>query len=68
MDWTDEARARIGRVPGFVRGVVTERVERYARERGLATVTAGLLDEVRRAMPVDFGKKLPFFLRKERTP
>jgi hypothetical protein len=47
-----------------VRGVVSERVERFARERGYAVVDAEVMAEVRRSMPVDFSKRLPFFLQK----
>jgi len=65
LAWSDAARERIARVPSFVRGVVTRRVETYARRRGLAEVTPELLDEIRREMPVDFSKRLPFFARKD---
>ena len=63
LEWSPDARARVARIPSFVRGVVTARVESFARSRGLETVTADLLDEIRRAMPLDFSKKRPFFLR-----
>jgi hypothetical protein len=46
-----------------VRGVVTQRVEQFARERGYARIDMESLAEVRKAMPVDFSKKLPFFLK-----
>jgi hypothetical protein len=61
MTWSPEARARIDRIPSFVRGVVVTRLETYARERGLQEVTVDLLTEVRRSMPIDFSKRLPFF-------
>ncbi|MEX2177063.1 MAG: SPASM domain-containing protein, partial [Gemmatimonadaceae bacterium] len=61
MTWSPDARARIDRIPSFVRGVVVSRLETYARERGLREVTVDLLSEVRRAMPIDFSKRLPFF-------
>jgi radical SAM protein with 4Fe4S-binding SPASM domain len=61
MTWSPDARARIDRIPSFVRGVVVSRLETYARERGLHEVTVDLLSEVRRAMPIDFSKRLPFF-------
>ena len=64
MPWSDDARARLERIPSFVRGVVTERVEKFARERGYARVDLEVMAEVRREMPVDFSKRLPFFLRK----
>ncbi len=63
--WTAEALDRIRRVPSFVRGVVTKRVEDYARRRGLEKVTGALLQDVRREMPVDFSKRKPFFLQRD---
>jgi len=60
--WADEARARLERIPSFVRGVVAKRIEDWARERGLHVVTPELLNEIRSAMPVDFSKKRPFFM------
>ncbi len=65
MAWAPEARQRLGRVPSFVRGVVTARVEAWARERGYAEITPAVMDEVRRSLPVDFSKRLPFFMRRE---
>lgn len=65
LAWAPEASERMARIPSFVRGVVTERVERYAAERGYAEVTLAILDEVRSAMPVDFSRARPFFLQKE---
>jgi radical SAM protein with 4Fe4S-binding SPASM domain len=63
LSWSREAEERINRIPSFVRGVVVRRVEDYARERGIATVTVELLGEIRRGMPVDFSKRMPFFMR-----
>ena len=60
--WADAARERIARIPSFVRGVVMQRVEDYARRQGRREVTAELLAEVRRAMPIDFSKRKPFFV------
>lgn len=62
MRWSPEAQARLGRIPSFVRGVVVRRLEDYAREHGITEVTVDLMSEVRRAMPVDFSKRRPFFL------
>ena len=64
LTWSADARARLERIPSFVRGVVSERVERFATERGYAVVDAEVMAEVRKAMPVDFSKRLPFFLQK----
>ena len=51
------------RSPSFVRGVVTRRVEDFARRNGYSVVDLEVMAEVRRKMPVDFSKRLPFFLR-----
>jgi AdoMet-dependent heme synthase len=63
LEWDEAARARMERVPSFVRGVVTTRVEAFARERGHSRVTLELLAQVRDSMPVDFSGRKPFFLR-----
>ena len=67
LPWNAEAEARLGAIPSFVRGVVAERVEKFARERGHAEVTLEVMTEVRRAMPVDFSKRMPFFARQRRS-
>ena len=63
LRWSAEAQARIQRIPSFVRGVVVKRMEDYARREGHTEVTADLMREVRRSMPLDFSKRLPFFSR-----
>jgi hypothetical protein len=63
LAWSPDAEARLARIPGFVRGVVVERIENFARDRGYDTITAEVMDEVRRSMPVDFAKRMPFFMR-----
>jgi AdoMet-dependent heme synthase len=60
--WTAAARARVERIPSFVRGVVMGRVEDWARRQGRREITPELLAEVRSAMPVDFSKQRPFFV------
>ena len=60
--WADAARERMERIPSFVRGVVMQRVEEWARRQGRREVTPELLAEVRSAMPIDFSKKQPFFV------
>ena len=62
LRWSKDAEERISRIPSFVRGVVMDRVEQYARRQGAAEVTLELMRDVRRAMPVDFSKRAPFFL------
>jgi len=41
LDWTDEAEARLARVPGFVRRMVRARAEAHVRGDGRSEVTAG---------------------------
>ena len=65
LPWSADARTRMSRIPSFVRAVVVQRVEDYARRNGIAEVTLGVLADVRRAMPVDFSKRAPFFLDRE---
>ncbi|MEM7248670.1 MAG: radical SAM protein [Acidobacteriota bacterium] len=64
--WTPEASERMKRIPSFVRGVVTGRVETHAKSLGLTEITVEFLDQVRRDLPVDFSKRLPFFLRRKK--
>lgn len=63
LSWDPVAEERMKRIPSFVRGVVMKRVEDFARQRGLSVVTPELLKQIRAAMPVDFSKKRPFFLK-----
>jgi hypothetical protein len=47
MPWSEEARNRLQRIPSFVRGMVVDRVEEQARQRGVSTVTSDLLQRQR---------------------
>jgi AdoMet-dependent heme synthase len=67
LAWSPDAEERMRRVPSFVRGVVMKRVEDWAKKNGHSLITRELIDDIRRQMPVDFSKKLPFFLRKDRS-
>ncbi|MGH7699835.1 MAG: radical SAM protein [Gemmatimonadales bacterium] len=62
LTWSPAARDRVARIPSFVRGVVMQRVEDYARRQGRREVTPELLAEIRSAMPIDFSKRKPFFI------
>ncbi len=62
LSWTSEAEERVERIPSFVRGVVMNRIESWARENGHDEVTAEMLSEMRSRMPVDFSRRRPFFL------
>ncbi len=65
LRWSPDATARLQRIPSFVRGVVVQRLEKFARDRGQSEITVDLMAEVRRSMPVDFSKRAPFFLRED---
>ncbi|MEL6437991.1 MAG: ferredoxin:protochlorophyllide reductase (ATP-dependent) subunit B [Cyanobacteria bacterium J06621_8] len=39
LNWDKEAKAELGKVPGFVRGKVKRNVEKFARERNLSEIT-----------------------------
>ncbi len=45
--WTEEAAARIERIPSFVRSMVKKGVEDYAREQGYPEIDATVMDEVK---------------------
>jgi radical SAM protein with 4Fe4S-binding SPASM domain len=61
--WSEDAQERIRRIPSFVRGVVVKRTEEYATRNGHTEITAALLDQIRKDLPIDFSKKRPFFMR-----
>ncbi len=42
-DWSSDAERELGKIPFFVRGKARRNTERFARERGLATITVGTL-------------------------
>jgi radical SAM protein with 4Fe4S-binding SPASM domain len=63
MVWSAEATARLERIPGFVRAVVANRIENFAQQRGFTTITPEVMDAVRREMPIDFSRRMPFFMR-----
>jgi hypothetical protein len=45
--WNDEAQARLGNVPSFVRGMVKRIYADYARERGIGEITPAVMDRAR---------------------
>jgi nucleotide-binding universal stress UspA family protein len=46
LEWTENAKIKLQRVPGFVRKMVKKTVENKAREKGLKVVTVDLINEV----------------------
>lgn len=51
--WSEEAEARLARVPGFVRGMVRRLYNEWALERGVSEITAQLMDEARSALGME---------------
>lgn len=51
--WSPEARERLARVPGFVRGMVKKIYAEYAAERGIAEITPGVMDRARRELGLE---------------
>jgi hypothetical protein len=47
MAWTPEAEQRLENIPDFIRPMARKEVERVAKERGLATITAQVMDETK---------------------
>ena len=45
--WSDDATARLDRVPGFVRGMVKKIYTDYAVERCIAEITPAVMDQAR---------------------
>lgn len=65
LPWSEDARSRLERIPSFVRGVVRSRVEKFARDRDYDRIDREVMAEVRQSMPVDFSRRLPFFLKED---
>ena len=47
MTWTPEAEKRLENIPDFIRPMARKEVERVARERGMATITAQVMDDAK---------------------
>jgi len=47
MTWSREAEQRLDNIPDFIRPMARKEVERMAKERGMSTVTAQVMDEAK---------------------
>ncbi|HIF03258.1 MAG TPA: hypothetical protein EYQ84_08190, partial [Nitrospinaceae bacterium] len=47
IEWTEEAKQRIQKVPFFVRNMAKKTVLTFAKEKGVTVIDAKLMDEVR---------------------
>ena len=45
--WSQEAERRLGRIPGFVRGMVRQLYSEWAQERGVSEITLDVMDRAR---------------------
>jgi len=64
LAWSTAAKQRLERVPAFVRGMLSRRIEAHAREQGYAEVTTEVMQEVReRTVGGRIGNVPPFVRR-----
>lgn len=47
MTWSREAEQRLDNIPDFIRPMARKEIERVAKERGLATITAQVMDDAK---------------------
>ncbi|HEX8749667.1 MAG TPA: PCP reductase family protein [Nitrospira sp.] len=47
MTWTPEAQQRLDNIPDFIRPMARKEIERLAKERGMATITAQVMDDAK---------------------
>ncbi|ALA56778.1 PCP reductase family protein [Nitrospira moscoviensis] len=47
MTWSREAEQRLENIPDFIRPMARKEIERLAKERGLATITAQVMDDAK---------------------
>jgi hypothetical protein len=47
ITWTSDAEKRLENIPDFIRPMARKEVERVAKERGMAAITAQVMDDVK---------------------
>jgi hypothetical protein len=47
MAWTAEAQQRLDNIPDFIRPMARKEIERLAKERGVVTITAQVMDDAK---------------------
>jgi len=47
IEWHAAAAARLDRIPGFIRPMAKRSIERYAADKGYASITESVMDEAR---------------------
>lgn len=49
VEWSQEARERLNRIPGFIRPVVEKTILSFAEKKGYQVITEAVMDEAKRA-------------------
>jgi hypothetical protein len=60
LEWNEEAKERLKRLPSFARGMVVRSVERYAGEQGITLITPEVMRVVREQAEVRLGRRFNF--------
>lgn len=60
MAWSEEALARLHKLPSFAQGMVARGVERYATEQGLSLITPEIMQSVRKDAQTRLGRTFQF--------
>jgi hypothetical protein len=47
MTWTPEAEKRLENIPDFIRPMARKEIERVAKDRGMVTITAQVMDDAK---------------------
>jgi light-independent protochlorophyllide reductase subunit B len=50
LNWSKDGQAELNKIPGFVRGKVKRNTEKFARDRGIETITAEVLYAAKEAV------------------
>jgi radical SAM protein with 4Fe4S-binding SPASM domain len=60
LQWTTAAMDRLSRLPSFARGMVSQGVERYAKENNVSVITPELMQKVREEAETRMGRSFKF--------
>lgn len=60
LEWTEEARMRLNKIPSFAQGMVIKGVERFASEKGYRKITPDVMKEARESLVENRGAVFPF--------
>lgn len=50
LDWSNDGLAELNKIPGFVRGKVKRNTEKYARQKGINTITVDVMFAAKEAL------------------